>query len=34
LEEDENGGLFLLEGLVQEENEGSSFGFWRGNSEK
>ena len=35
LEEDENGGLFLLEGLMQEEeNEGSSFGFWRGNGEK
>jgi len=35
LEEDENGGLFLLEGLMQEEeNEGWSFGFWRGNGEK
>jgi len=28
LEEDENNGLFLVEGLVQEEeNEGSSFGL-------
>ena len=28
MEEDENGGLFLLEGLMQEEeNEVSSFGF-------
>jgi len=35
LEEDENGDLFLLKGLVQEEeNEGLSFGFLRGNDEK
>jgi len=30
LEEDGNGVLFRLEVLVQEEeNEGSSYGFWR-----
>jgi len=35
LEEDENGGLSLLEYLVKmEKNEGPSFDFWKENGEK
>jgi len=35
LKEDENGGLFLLEDLMQDrEEKGPSFDFWRENGEK